>query len=754
MDIAVRNLLLTELKNNEEFNQDKPRLEELADFLTSYVRQQFAGDNPHTKNLAEAQRWTALAYTKPELLSGELLEAIKSRLEQKNWKELFRLSSLVETFAEPLAEFAPLLITYARGMASFTVGDVESATEQFSKLPRRDRLVHIDGESLYIPDEVPLTTVKLDFLLRLLRIISDSDGDIEKLYSALQENLDKLDASFADLLREYAEYFIEVEEPEQARAISQNITTLSNILLQFPLGSRANNLEIAIYGYEIALEVHTREAFPQDWAEIQNNLGIAYRNRITAEKAENIETAISSFQAALEVYTREAFPQQWGITLNNLGNAYRDRIRGENADNIEAAIFSFQAALEVYTREAFPQQWGITQNNLGNAYSDRIKGEKAENIETAISSFQAALEVYTREAFPQDWATIQNNLGLTYKDRIRGKKAENIEVAISAFQAALDVRTREAFPQDWAMIQNNLGNAYSHRIKGEKAENIETAISAFQAALEVYTREAFPKDWAETQNNLGLAYKDRIRGEKKDNIEAAISTFQAALEVRTREAFPKDWAETQNNLGLAYKDRIRGEKKDNIEAAISACQAALEVRTREAFPQDWAAVQNNLGTAYGNRIRGERAENLETAIGCFLGALEVYTPEAFTQKYLENLLELGLAYQSNQQFNEAYNTLDKAITDLEYLRELLLPIFSKNIYQSMVEICLKLGYTDKAVEYVERSKARSLVRLFTNYYLYPKGKISDSVLNELQHLRLEISMEQLRLETKNKHGKR
>jgi hypothetical protein len=72
----------------------------------------------------------------------------------------------------------------------------------------------------------------------------------------------------------------------------------------------------------------------------------------------------------------------------------------------------------------------------------------------------------------------------------------------------------------------------------------------------------------------------------------------------------------------------------------------------------------------------------------------------------------------------------------------------------MVEICLKLGYTDKAVEYVERSKARSLVRLFTNYYLYPKDKISDSVLNELQHLRLEISMEQLRLETKNKHGKR
>ncbi|MEG3973156.1 tetratricopeptide repeat protein, partial [Microcoleus sp. herbarium8] len=358
MDISVRNLLLTELKDNEEFNQDKPRLEELADFLTSYVAQQFAGNNPHTKNLAQGQYWTALAYTKPEQLSRELLEAINSRLKEKNWKELFRLSSLVETFSEPLAEFAPLLITYARGMASFTVGDVESATEQFSKLPRRDRLVDIDGVSLSIPPEVPLTTVELDFLLRLLQIILDSNGDPQIVYPILGENLDKIDDSLAELLRSWAATILPSVELEQAQGIAATITTLSNLLSEFPLGDRASNLEIAITGYKIALGIFTRDNFPEQWAMSQNNLGIAYKQRIRGEKAENIEVAISAFQAALEVYTREAFPQQWGITQNNLGNAYRDRIRDENADNIEAAIFSFQAALEVYTREAFPQQWG------------------------------------------------------------------------------------------------------------------------------------------------------------------------------------------------------------------------------------------------------------------------------------------------------------------------------------------------------------------------------------------------------------
>lgn len=40
----------------------------------------------------------------------------------------------------------------------------------------------------------------------------------------------------------------------------------------------------------------------------------------------------------LQVYTREAFPQQWATTQNNLAIAYRDRIRGERADNLEQAI--------------------------------------------------------------------------------------------------------------------------------------------------------------------------------------------------------------------------------------------------------------------------------------------------------------------------------------------------------------------------------------------------------------------------------
>ena len=77
----------------------------------------------------------------------------------------------------------------------------------------------------------------------------------------------------------------------------------------------------------------------------------------------------------MTVYTREAFPQNWATAQNNLGTAYQDRIRGSRAENLEAAIKAFEAALTVRTREAFPQDWAMTQNNLGIAYREPHPGQ-------------------------------------------------------------------------------------------------------------------------------------------------------------------------------------------------------------------------------------------------------------------------------------------------------------------------------------------------------------------------------------------
>jgi CHAT domain-containing protein len=469
--------------------------------------------------------------------------------------------------------------------------------------------------------------------------------------------------------------------------------------------------------------------------------------------------AIASYTNALSVRTREAFPQDWAMTQNNLGLAYADRIFGEKAQNIELAIASYTNALSVRTREAFPQDWAMTQNNLAIAYRNRIFGEKAQNIELAIASYTNALSVRTREAFPQQWATTQNNLATAYWDRIFGEKAQNIELAIASYTAALSVRTRQAFPQDWAMTQNNLAIAYADRIFGEKAQNIELAIASYTAALSVRTRQAFPQDWAMTQNNLGNAYSDRIFGEKAQNIELAIASYTAALSVRTRQAFPQQWATTQNNLAIAYRNRIFGEKAQNIELAIASYTAALSVRTRQAFPQDWAMTQNNLAIAYADRIFGEKAQNIELAIASYTAALSVRTRQAFPQNHAETSFNLGIAYQDAQRFTDAYTTFKSAIETVELLRgEIVSGDKSKrkqaeewnSLYRCMVEVCLELKKYSEAIEYIERSKTRNLMELLFTPELYPKLAISEESKNQLQQLQQDIEQEKRRVEQAEK----
>ena len=96
---------------------------------------------------------------------------------------------------------------------------------------------------------------------------------------------------------------------------------LGNFLWQYPLGSTRENLEEAIGCFRRALEVYTREAFPGNWAAVQNNLGAAYSNRIAGERAENLEEAIGRLRRALEVYTREASPREHGLVTRNLESA-------------------------------------------------------------------------------------------------------------------------------------------------------------------------------------------------------------------------------------------------------------------------------------------------------------------------------------------------------------------------------------------------------------------------------------------------
>ncbi|MCT7959778.1 CHAT domain-containing protein [Laspinema sp. D1] len=509
----------------------------------------------------------------------------------------------------------------------------------------------------------------------------------KQIYPIFQKYQDQLDLYFAETISQWFRSQLDPDDIEKNKNLALILHHFANDIQQFPLGSRADNLEIAIVAYQAALEVRTRNAYPEDWAATQNNLANAYQIRIWGERSENLEQAISGYEAALEVYTRRAYSEQWAMTQMNLGSAYQTRIKGERANNLEIAIAAYQAALEVKTRNAYPEDWADTQNNLANAYQTRIKGERAENLEQAISGYEAALEVRTRHAYPEQWAMTQMNLAVAYCERIKGERSENLEQAISCLEATLEVFTRSTYPEYWAKTQLNLAGAYSNRIKGERAENLEQAISCLKAALEVRTRSAYPEQWAMTQMNLAVAYRERIKGERAENLEQAISCLEATLEVLTRSAYPEKWAKTQNNLANAYYDRFWGKQwgkqGQNLKRAISGYQAVLEVYTPSSFPLDCLQTGCNLGNL------GYRLQNWEIAIEGYDNAIR--------------------AVEQSRNWATSPDSKRQILEDA-------LPIYGK-----MIQACIHLERYDQALLTVERSKSRTLMEMLTSADLVPKN---------------------------------
>jgi tetratricopeptide (TPR) repeat protein len=160
-----------------------------------------------------------------------------------------------------------------------------------------------------------------------------------------------------DFYAKWATKIIAEKNFRQARDIIINIFNFSNLIQEFPLGSKSSNMEIAIAGYEVALKIFNR----YDYAEIGQLFKIIWQmltvGRIKGERGENIEKAIAFYEAALQVYTRDAFPQDWAGLKIIWQMLTVDRIKGERGENIEKAIAFYEAALEVRTRAAFPQDW-------------------------------------------------------------------------------------------------------------------------------------------------------------------------------------------------------------------------------------------------------------------------------------------------------------------------------------------------------------------------------------------------------------
>ena len=327
----------------------------------------------------------------------------------------------------------------------------------------------------------------------------------------------------------------------------------------------------------------------------QNNLGNAYLDRIRGERADNLEQAIVAYEAALQVRTRDAFPQKWAMTQNNLGIVYKYRIRGERADNLERAIAAFEAALQVRTRDTFPQQWAMTQNNLGNAYRERIRGdspdgdskaERADNLERAIAAHEAALQVYTRDAFPDDWAWTQGVLvsALLERSQLTGN-ADDLDTAIAALEEAGTVAIPGTDSYVW--IQRTLGTALDYRFSLHKdPTDLRQAATAYRRAADTTPWDGAKLDYyekaADSQYQLGVALtQDGQWYNGLAALEASHATYREAHSRLGRADALQQMGRTHylmsnfDKAGIYFRDALRIYKAEASLPGQAACHAGL-----------------------------------------------------------------------------------------------------------------------------------------------------------------------------------
>jgi hypothetical protein len=113
MDQAIREELLRQLQEHSRFGFDRVR--EIADFVIAYTELQLNNLDQDTRDLATAQRWSALAHKAPAQAANEIKIALL-QLNPDDKSEWIRIAALLEKLKNQLSEFKPLII-YAQAMA-------------------------------------------------------------------------------------------------------------------------------------------------------------------------------------------------------------------------------------------------------------------------------------------------------------------------------------------------------------------------------------------------------------------------------------------------------------------------------------------------------------------------------------------------------------------------------------------------------------------------------------------------------------
>lgn len=168
---------------------------------------------------------------------------------------------------------------------------------------------------------------------------------------------------------------------------------------------------LAIQQYREAIRLAGDSQLPLFVAELHMKLGMLLQNAANGQRGALLE-AINSYQSALHGgVTQQDHPELFAQLQNNLGLAYLSMPAIESSSQLRTgiAIQSFRHALQVYTRERNADMWASVSMNLANALQYAPSSHPQENLIQAVEIFEEVLQVRSRAKDPVAYALVLLN---------------------------------------------------------------------------------------------------------------------------------------------------------------------------------------------------------------------------------------------------------------------------------------------------------------------------------------------------------
>jgi tetratricopeptide (TPR) repeat protein len=231
----------------------------------------------------------------------------------------------------------------------------------------------------------------------------------------------------------------------------------SSPLLTAQLSISLAEMRTQQYGPDPIAFQHLREAFDllkgsglsKIYAQVALNLGTRYQQLASIQRTTLVE-AISCYQEALQIFTRDTYPDLYADAQHSLARSYMAMPIGDAGDQIylQAAAESLRAALGVYNRSEHPDQWANVCLSLARLLPYLPTTDQTRHLGEAVAIYDDLLASRCPQIDPIGYARLLADQGhvLTRLGDVE-RAMPKLDHARQLFSAAGDAATAAALAE-------------------------------------------------------------------------------------------------------------------------------------------------------------------------------------------------------------------------------------------------------------------------------------------------------------------